>query len=264
MTTVADVNKAFSEKRMTIQLPYPEEWQVRDVQILEKRDTARHVQVLLAVELVREGKVFRDICYLEGDIDRGDTRPEAQEEGVPKRTRALPVRDRFDFDSDAEALGHITDAFSALLLDHDYRIERHPEVDLYGCVGQRGFFVMCACRFDQDATEKARRLIDLRKRQKHGHDYGLAVPAFQEPFGIPFSVQESWVAAHADILCTHRVGLYGVDNADPNRIYPFTVYPQVRGLLRYFVATSRQWQDVRQRYLMARKCDPHTGRRRER
>ena len=41
-------------------------------------------------------------------------------------------------------------------------------------------------------------------------------------------------------------------NSDPNRIYPFTIYPQVRGLLRYFVAASRQWQDARMQYLSIR------------
>ena len=31
-----------------------------------------------------------------------------------------------------------------------------------------------------------------------------------------------------------------------------TIYPQVHGLLRYFVAASRQWQDVRTQYLLSR------------
>ena len=47
-------------------------------------------------------------------------------------------------------------------------------------------------------------------------------------------------------------GVFGVDNSDPNRIYPFTIYPQVRGLLRYFVAASRQWQDARAQFLSIR------------
>ena len=59
--------------------------------------------------------------------------------------------------------------------------------------------------------------------------------------------------AHVETLSAHRVGVFGVDNGDPNRIYPFTTYPQVRGLLRYFVATSRQWQDARSQYMTLRK-----------
>ncbi len=161
-------------------------------------------------------------------------------------------RERFDFDSDAEALAYLHSAYASLLLEHGYRIESHPEVELYGTLGERGCFVAFACRCDQSATDKSRLLVDLRKKHKHLHDYSLVVPAFQEPLGVPFSVQESWLMAHADQLSTHRVGVYGVDNADPNRIYPFTVYPQVKGLLRYFVATARQWQDVRQRYLATR------------
>jgi len=31
------------------------------------------------------------------------------------------------------------------------------------------------------------------------------------------------------------------------------VYPQVRGLLRFFVAASRQWQDVRAQYVRTQR-----------
>ena len=36
-TTVRDVNRAFRAKKMEIQLPYPEGWEVKDLQILEKK-----------------------------------------------------------------------------------------------------------------------------------------------------------------------------------------------------------------------------------
>ena len=147
----------------------------------------------------------------------------------------------------------LKEAFSALLQDNDYQIEPdHPEVDLYATLNTRGFFIMIATACDDKAVDKAQQLIDLRKKYKHKHDYGLVVPAFQEHSGILLTDQEAWIAAHVDILSTHRIGIYGVDNADPNRIYPFTIYPQVHGLLRYFVAASRQWQDVRTQYLLSR------------
>lgn len=111
---------------------------------------------------------------------------------------------------------------------------------------------MLAQRCDEEAHKRAQHLIDLRKKYKHMNDYGLVVPAFQEPLGISLSQQEAWVQAHVDSLSSHRVGIYGVDNSDPNRIYPFTVYPQVRGLLRYFVTASRQWLDVRAQYILSR------------
>jgi hypothetical protein len=250
-TTVADVNKAFQQNRMGIQLPYPEDWLVRDMQILEKRDTARAVRVLLAIELIREGKLIRDTCYLEGEIER-EKATGAKELPSPEKKCLLPVRNRLGFASESEALGHLREAFASLLQEHDYSIEDHPEADVYGKLAQRGFFVMLAARCDQDAHEKAQRLIDLRKKYKHLNDYGLVVPAFQEPLGIPLSRQESWIQAHVDSLSAHRVGIYGVDNSDPNRIYPFTVYPQVRGLLRYFVTASRQWLDVRAQYILSR------------
>jgi hypothetical protein len=253
MATVAEVNNAFRKKKMSIQLPYPEDWLVKDLQILDKRDSARGVKVLLAVELIREGKTIQDLCFLEGDIDRDEIRGPVQVDSPEKRSHILPVRNRFDFDSEAEVASYLRESFVSLLLDNEYRIEEHPEADLYGSLGPRGFFVMCALRCDEQASGKARQLIELRKKHKHMHDYGLVVPAFQEPLGISLTQQESWVMAHVELLSNYRVGVYGVDNADPNRIYPFTVYPQVRGLLRYFVAASRQWQDVRVRYMMSRK-----------
>jgi len=253
MTTVADVNRAFQQKHMSIQLPYPEAWLVKDIHILEKKDAAREIKVLLAVELIRNGKIIQDMCFLEGEISREEIHGPAHEDSFRKHTQLLLVRNRFDFASEEEALGYLREAFASLLLDNEYCIEKHPETDLYGTIGPRGFFVMLACRCDTYADEKARKLVELRKKYKHMHDYGLVVPAFQEPLGISLDTQETWIMAHVELLSTHRVGVYGVDNADPNRIYPFTVYPQVRGLLRYFVAASRQWQDVRVRYMMSRK-----------
>ncbi len=253
-TTVGDVNKAFQDKKMDIVLPYPEEWLVQDLQILEKKDTAKSVKVLLAVELIRDkdGKSFNDMCYLEGDIEREQPRGTGQMDAPQKSDHILPARDRFDFSSDTEALDYMTEVFSALLLDNKYLIEDHAEADIYAQVGKRGFFLMLACRCNEEANQKAQQLIDLRKKYKHMHDYGLIMPAFQEPFGIALSEQENWIHANEEILSIHRVGVYGVDNSDPNRIYPFTIYPQVRGLLRYFVAAVRQWQAVRAQYIKSR------------
>ncbi len=251
-TTVGDVNKAFKEKKMAIELPYPEDWEVKDLQILEKKDTAVTVKVLLAIELIRHGKVIRDMCYLEGEIERDRPESSGALDIATKKTHLLPVRNRSDFVDDAEAVEYLHEAFASLLIDNDYVVEDHPEADLYGKIGSRGFFLMLAPRCDEGANNKAKQLIGLRKTYKHMHDYGLVVPAFQEPLGLSLSQQEGWVMAQVEALSTHRIGVYGVDNSDPNRIYPFTIYPQVRGLLRYFVTSSRQWQDVRTQYLMSR------------
>jgi hypothetical protein len=252
MTTVAEVNQGFEDKKMSIQLPYPEDWMVKNIQILEKKDSVRGIKVLLAVELIRDGKIIHDICYLEGEVERPEFQPSAPLETPQKSSHILPLRHRFDFNDDAEVLDYLKSAFAALLMDNGYQIEDHPEADLYGTFEERGFFTMLACRLDEEAGHQARKLIDLRKKYKHMHDYGLVVPAIQEPLGIPLSVQESWVMANVDVLSNHRVGLYGVDNSDPNRVYPFTIYPQVRSMLNYFVATSQQWRAVRTQYLMSR------------
>jgi hypothetical protein len=251
-TTVADVNRAFHGKRMDIQLPYPEEWLVRDMQILEKKETSGSVKVLLAMELIRGGKLIRDMCYLEGRIERERAHGSPDVPRIEKTKYVLPARNRLGFQDEAEVRRHLKEAFASLLQEHDYTIEDHPEADLYGTLGERAFFAMLAVRCDDSAHEKAQHLIGLRKKYRHKNDYGLVVPAFQEPLGIPLSGQEAWVQAHADSLSSHRVGIYGVDNADPNRIYPFTVYPQIRGLLRYFVTASRQWMDVRAQFLLSR------------
>ena len=253
-TTVGDVNKAFQEKKIDIQLPYPEQWLVKDLQILEKKDTAKSVKVLLAVELMRtqDSKPFNDMCFLEGNIEREQPRGTVHVDVPQKKDHILPIRDRFDFDSDTEARNYLLEAFSSLLKDNDYQVEAHPEADLYATLGKRGFFLMLTCRCNEEANQKARQLIELRKKYKHTYDYGLVVPAFQEPLGVSLSDQEGWVNANEEILSIHRVGVYGVDNSDPNRIYPFTIYPQVRGLLRYFVAAARQWQDVRAQYIKSR------------
>ena len=252
MTTVADVNQAFEQKKMSIKLPYPDDWQVKNIQILEKKDTAAEVKVLLALELIYEGKVINDMCFLEGEIIREQPKAAAHVDAPQKNSHLLPTRDRFDFENDEEVLAYLKEAFESLLLDNDYKIEEHEDSDIYGIVGKRGFFLMLAPRLDAGANSIAQHLVDLRKKYKHMNDYGLVVPAFQEPLGISLSAQESWVMANVDKLSSHRIGVYGVDNSDPNRIYPFTIYPQVRGLLRYFVAASRQWQDARMQYLSIR------------
>jgi len=247
-TTVQDVNKAFGEKKMAIQLPYPEDWLVKDLQILEKKDTASTVKVLLAIELIREGKLIRDTCYLEGKIEREQARGSVEVPTLEKTKYVLPVRNRLGFETEGEALDHLKEAFASLLREHDYVIRDHPDADLYGTLGQRGFYAMLAVRCDESAYEKARHLVELRKKYKHLNDYALVVPALD----VPMSQQEAWIQAHVDSLSSHRVGIYGVDNSDPNRIYPFTVYPQVRGLLRYFVTASRQWMDVRAQFILSR------------
>jgi len=54
-------------------------------------------------------------------------------------------------------------------------------------------------------------------------------------------------------LAAHRIGVYTVNNKNPNQIFPFTVYPQKdRKLSRYFIYTTQQWPVMRDKYIQYR------------
>ena len=98
-------------------------------------------------------------------------------------------------------------------------------------------------------------LIELRRSlrsQGAANDFALVAPAIQESLSLPLRHQERWVSRHQEYLSVHRIGVYGVNNQDPNKIYPFTVYPQALDLKRYFMITSQQWSLVRSRYVLER------------
>ena len=92
----------------------------------------------------------------------------------------------------------------------------------------------------------------LRHRLGSDHEYGLVVPAFQESLGLSLIKQERWIWNHEEYLGMHHIGVYGVDNWNPNRLYAFTVYPRERELKRFFMATTAQWALVRDRYVSGR------------
>jgi len=100
---------------------------------------------------------------------------------------------------------------------------------------------------------KANALIELR--MKHGNDnfFALAAPAFQDSVGLSLLLQERWLSINGEFLAAHRIGVYTVNNRNPNQIFPFTVYPQKdRKLARYFMATTQQWSVMRDKYLQYR------------
>ena len=43
-----------------------------------------------------------------------------------------------------------------------------------------------------------------------------------------------------DYLSAYRIGIYAVNDQDPNRIYAFTIYPKLKEIMEYFVATTPQ------------------------
>jgi hypothetical protein len=142
------------------------------------------------------------------------------------------------------------------LLDKGYVAKEHPEADLYfekeTLKGAQSFFVNIHLYCDARALEKAKELVELRRKYGSEHEYGLVVLAFPDSLGLSLYDQENWIFEYQEFLATHRIGLYGVDNSDPNRIYPFTVYPKGLELIRYFMLTMSQWSLVRSRYVDSR------------
>ena len=103
MATVSDLNAALLEKGLSIELPFPGDWLVRKVDILEKKDTADKVGVLLALKLVDDnGREVSELYYGESIIKRERKGRDIKIE-VPSKEELLPVRPKLDLDSEAEA-----------------------------------------------------------------------------------------------------------------------------------------------------------------
>jgi len=253
-TTVADVNRAFAEKGMEITLPLDGKVVVTKIEVLEKAKTPGRIKLLLQVGFLNDhGKEEREIFLCEGPLRtlRKSVAPVIE----PPKASLLPVRKQMDFASCEETLAYLREAFSHLLQDKGYLPAEREGADFYFEREGKGFFVNCVVRFDEPAFERARSLVELRrslKSQGAANDFALVAPAIQEPLGIPLRHQERWVARHQEHLSVQRIGVYGVNNEDPNKIYPFTVYPQALELKRYFMITSQQWSLVRSRYVLER------------
>ncbi len=269
MATVKDVNEAFVEKGLHIELPFPQDWLVKKMEILEKKDTSDSVGVLLALKLIDDkGKEVSELYYGKSSVKRERKARDINVQILPK-TDLLPLRPKSDFDSDDEAKRHSKGAFTHLLKDKGYEIwgdnllhAIEPSIhsllesgslDIYAEKDGRGFIAGVALRSNkEDASEKVRELVELRKKHGNLYDYGLVIPAFQDTLGVKWRDQDFWVMVNNEYLSIHRIGLFAVDNLDPNRIYPFTIYPKERELFRYMVNASRQWSVVRGRYLQER------------
>ncbi|MDY6966551.1 MAG: hypothetical protein SVM80_11405, partial [Halobacteriota archaeon] len=269
MATVKEVNDAFVAKGLHIELPYPPDWLVKKVDILEKKDTADTVGVLLALSLINErGKEVSELYYGESAIRRKRKARDIKIE-MPAKAELLPLRSVMDFRDEEEAREYIQGAFIHLLKDKGYRVWQkgstemlNPSIfslleqgvlEIYAKKGGRGFFIRVALRSIQDdAHIKAKGLVELRRGYSNRYDYGLVIPAFQQSIGVKWRDQENWLLSSSEYLSTHRIGVFAVDNIDPNRIYPLTIYTKERELFKYMVNASRHWSVVRGRYLQQR------------
>jgi hypothetical protein len=253
MLTVAEINQTFQEKGLLIKLPLPLEWQVKKMDILERKKLPGGVGVLLNVTYVDDsGHQKAELFYCEGELRTGPRKPVARMERQVKEGY-LPRREEIGFTDEAHAFEYLRTGMAHLLEDKGYRPTPAKEgADLHlEKEGQR-FFGIVVLRFDDTAMDKARALVEMRRKQGPQNEYGLVAPAFQEPLGLPLRQQEGWVARNQEYLSTHRIGVYGVDNLDPNRIFPYTIYPKPRELMRYFLYTAQAWHMARSRFVESR------------
>ncbi|MDY7019534.1 MAG: hypothetical protein SU899_05640 [Chloroflexota bacterium] len=259
MITVEDINKTFAEKGVYIELPLPPDRVVKSIEILEKQTEGDNVKLLLNVKFIDEsGRDVSDILFCHGRTTRKRIKKTAPPPLLERlKSEMLTQREKSTFENEAEAETYIKEAISHLLQDKGYHPIEQGEIELYFEKEGRGFFINLAVRLDEKAVEKAKGLVELRRKHGSSYDYGLVIPAFQESLGLPLHAQERWMFTNGEYLSAHHIGVYAVDNLDPNRIYPFTIYPGVKELMRYFMTTTQQWLLIRSRYVVdrARKRD---------
>ena len=261
MLTVEQVNNTFAAQGLIIKLPLPDHFLVRNLDVLERKRMPGGVGLLLNVSFINDqGQEVSDLFFCEGDLgERHRKKPRATEIKEPPKSRMLPLRSQESFEDDRAVIAYLTQAITHLLLDKGYQSGERDGVDLYFEDGGQRFYVDVAARCDDTALQRAKELADLRQRLGVDHEYGLVVPAFQESLGITLLNQDRWMWRHQEYLAANRIGIYAVDNFNPNLVYAFTVHPRPRELKRYFMITGSQWQMVRERYVAGR-----SRRRRER
>jgi len=252
--TVQDINNTFADKGIHIRLPLPDGFLVKKMDILERKSTPEGVGLLLNIRYVNEnGQEASDLFFCEGKLDDRHRRKAATAEiKQPPKSQLLPHRSREDFNDDGEVRDYLREAVTHLLVDKGYHLSEKEGVDLHFEDDAQGFFLNLAVRCDDTAMEKARELADLRQRHGVDHEYALVVPAFQESLGVSLINQDRWMWRNEEYLAANHIGLYAVDNWNPNLIYGFAIYPKARELKRYFMTTGSQWQMVRQRYVAGR------------
>jgi hypothetical protein len=252
MLTVDDVNKTLAERGLDIKLPLPTHFLVRNMKILEKRKIPGGVGVLLSVDFVNEkGENVSDLFHCEGQIQI-DREKELPPSPPPQLSDLLPLRSVEGFENEEEARAYLGQAIGHLLEDKGYHAAESPDVDLYFEWQGKGFFADLALRCDDLALNRARELVELRRRQGVDHEYGLVTPAFQESLGVSLLSEERWMLRNQEFLAANRIGVYAVDNWNPNLIYAFGVHPAPRELKKYFMTTGPKWSLVRSRYVLRR------------
>jgi hypothetical protein len=254
MLTVDEINKTFAEKGLHVKLPLPTHFLVRDLKVLERKRVPGGITLLMSVEFVNDkGERVSDLFHCEGGIEEGKEKEIKPVEIQPALLSALlPLRYQEDFETDDEAREYLKEAITHLLNDKGYHPAENGDVELYFERQGNGFFFSLAVKCDDLALQSAKHLVELR--QKHGvdHEYGLLILAFQEALGVSLLSQERWILRNQEYLAVNRIGVYAVDNWNPNLVYAFSIHPNPRELKKYFMITGPKWSLVRSRYVLRR------------
>ena len=254
MLTVGEINSTFAEKGIHVQLPLPSTFLVRSLQILERKKIPEGVALLLSIKFVNDkGEEVSDLFHCEGKLESEEKkRAAAREIETPPLAAHLPLRSQEGFESDEAARSYLAEAVTHLVKDKGYNQVERGDVDLCFEKEARRFLVELAVRCDDMALSKAEKLLALRHTEGVDQDYGLVTLAFQETLGVPLLVQERWVQRNQEYLAINRIGVFAVDNWNPNLIFAFSVHPGQKELKRYFMMTGSKWELVRSRYVLHR------------
>ncbi|MDM7999249.1 MAG: hypothetical protein QUS33_04445 [Dehalococcoidia bacterium] len=255
MLTVGEVNSTFAEKGVHVQLPLPTDYLVRSLQILERKKIPGGVALLLSVRFINDkGEEVSELFHCEGAVESEERKRRAAAPDIeqPPLAELLPLRSQEGFENEEAAVAYLAEAVTHLVKDKGYTTIQCDDVDLCFEKAGRRFFVELAARCDDLALVKAEKLIALRGKHGVDHDYGLVIPAFQETLGVPLLAEERWILRHQERMTINRIGIYGVDNWNPNLLYAFSVHPGQKDLKRYFMMTGSKWELVRSRYVLRR------------
>ncbi len=262
MLTVGEINSTFAEKGVQVQLPLPSTYLVRSMKILERKKIPGGVALLLSVRFVNDkGEELSDLFHCEGAVESEEKKRRAAGKDIeqPPLDAHLPLRSQEGLDNDEAARSYLGEAVTHLVKDKGYSQVACGDVDLCFEKEGRRFFVELALRCNDLALAKAEKLLEFRHKEGVDHDYGLVIPAFQETLGVPLLTQERWVLRHQERLMINRIGVFGVDNWNPNLLYAFSVHPAQKDLKRYFMMTGSKWELVRSRYVLRRPIKKAPG-----
>ena len=254
MLTVGEINSTFAEKGVYVQLPLPAGYLVRSLQILERKKIPGGVALLLSIRFLNDkGEEASDLFHCEGAVESEEKkRAAAREIETPPLDAHLPLRSQEGFDSDEAARAYLRESITHLVQDKGFSHVERGDVDLCFEKEGRRFLLELAVRCDDAALAKAEKLQALRQAEGVDQDYGLVIPAFQETLGVPLLAQERWILRHQERMTINRIGVFGVDNWNPNLLYAFSVHPGQKDLKRYFMMTGSKWELVRSRYVLRR------------